>query len=243
MNGKVLDPDHVVRTVERLRRRIQERFPGSSLLEVCGETLDVARQAGRRAEWLSSPIWPLRAAIGAVLAATVFVGIKLVPGVYVPEGRVELPIFLQALEAGANDFLLAAAGLFFLVSWERRIKRDRALRALHELRSLAHIIDMHQLTKDPDRVLSNRLNTVSSPSASTSGFLLGRYLDYCSELLSLVSKVAALYAAGLDDAVVLSSVTEIENLTSGLSRKIWQKILILNAMERSLESRRSQMPD
>ena len=28
----------------------------------------------------------------------------------------------------------------------------RALKAIHELRSIAHIIDMHQLTKDPERI-------------------------------------------------------------------------------------------
>ena len=33
-----------------------------------------------------------------------------------------------------------------------------------------------------------------------------------------------------DDAVALAAVNEIENLTTGLSRKIWQKIMILYAM-------------
>jgi len=59
-------------------------------------------------------------------------------------------------------------------------------------------------------------------------FLLGRYLDYCSEMLSLIGKVAALYAQNTQDAVVLAAVDEIETLTTGLSRKIWQKIMILD---------------
>ena len=56
---------------------------------------------------------------------------------------------------------------------------------------------------------------------------LESYLDYCSEMLSIVSKLAALYAQNLDDAVVLSAVDEVEGLASRLSSKIWQKIIIL----------------
>ncbi|MFM7924284.1 MAG: hypothetical protein ACKPJJ_29030, partial [Planctomycetaceae bacterium] len=55
-----------------------------------------------------------------------------------------------------------------------------------------------------------------------------RYLDYCSELLSLVGKLAALYAQSTSDPVVLQSVNDIEQLTNGLSRKIWQKIMMLD---------------
>jgi len=57
---------------------------------------------------------------------------------------------------------------------------------------------------------------------------IGRYLNYCSEMLSLTSKIAALYAERLNDAVVLQAVDEVETLTTGLSRKIWQKIMILD---------------
>ena len=42
-----------------------------------------------------------------------------------------------------------------------------ALKALHELRSLIHVIDMHQLTKDPERLLSEHSRTDSSPAADS----------------------------------------------------------------------------
>jgi hypothetical protein len=60
-------------------------------------------------------------------------------------------------------------------------------------------------------------------------FELGRYLDYCTELLSLISKIAALYVQRFDDEVTLGAVNEVESLTSGLSKKIWQKIMILDS--------------
>ncbi|MEL7482692.1 MAG: hypothetical protein AAGJ29_14180, partial [Pseudomonadota bacterium] len=57
---------------------------------------------------------------------------------------------------------------------------------------------------------------------------LMRYLDYCTEMLSLTGKLAALYMQDIRDAVVIQAVNEIEDLTSGLSNKIWQKLQILH---------------
>jgi hypothetical protein len=103
------------------------------------------------------------------------------------------------------------------------------LRALHELRAISHVIDMHQLTKDPSQLLSRSGNrTASSPQRTLTAFQLIRYLDYCSELLSLIGKLGALYAQSIPDTVVLQAVNDIEVLTNGLSRKIWQKIMILD---------------
>ena len=136
------------------------------------------------------------------------------------------------LEAGLNDVILIGALFFFLITLEIRIKRRRALRAIHELRAIAHIIDMHQLNKDPERVASKMyFTTQKSPKIDLNRFLLGRYLDYCSEMLSLTGKLAALYVQDFDDSVALASVNEVESLSTGLSRKIWQKIMILHTPE------------
>jgi hypothetical protein len=48
-----------------------------------------------------------------------------------------------------NGLVLLGAAIWFFVSIETRFKRGRVLRALHELRTLAHLVDVHQLTKDP----------------------------------------------------------------------------------------------
>jgi len=135
---------------------------------------------------------------------------------------------VQAVEAGINDLVFVGVAIYFLATLEARIKRQRALKAIHELRALAHIVDMHQLTKDPHVILSPGPATRSSPKRTMTDFELSRYLDYCSEMLSLIGKVAALYVQRFDDPVALSAVNEMEDLTTGLSRKIWQKIMILN---------------
>jgi hypothetical protein len=109
---------------------------------------------------------------------------------------------------------------------EERLKRRRALEALHVLRSMAHVIDMHQLTKDPATLMYER-----APPRQMSEFQLTRYLDYCAEMLALIGKLAALFADRMRDPVVIDAVTEIENLTTGLARKIWQKITLIGTME------------
>lgn len=53
------------------------------------------------------------------------------------------------------------------------------------------------------------------------------YLDYCSEMLSLLGKIAALCAEESQDSVILDTVSTIEALTTGMNGKIWQKISLL----------------
>jgi hypothetical protein len=52
---------------------------------------------------------------------------------------------------------------------------------------------MHQLTKDPERLLATHQDTASSPQRTMTRAELWRYLDYCSELLSLTGKIGALF--------------------------------------------------
>ena len=106
-----------------------------------------------------------------------------------PRNGFDLVVLVQVSEAGLNVFLLLSAAILFLVTAETRIKRRRALKAIHELRALAHVIDMHQLTKDPERLLARMAETPSSPKHNLSPAELGRYLDYCSEMFSLIGKL------------------------------------------------------
>ena len=105
------------------------------------------------------------------------------------------------------------------------------------MRSIAHVIDMHQLTKDPHRITGKKVfrSTEGSPKLEMTQFLLRRYLDYCSEMLSLTGKIAAVYAQEFDDQGAITGASELETLTTGLSRKIWQKIAMLHTIEEESE--------
>jgi hypothetical protein len=43
--------------------------------------------------------------------------------------------------------------------------------------------------------------------------------------------VGALYAQNFKDPVVLSAVNELESLATGLSRKVWHKVMILHKLD------------
>lgn len=226
-----IDPAQIVRTVELLRDRIRERFPGSGLSRLAEDLVAVAGATVRRLTWVSKPNLPVR--IGAVLLILIIVGVTvgMLTFAFGPNPLDERPVgfaVLETLESLLNDIFLIGATIFFLGTIEVRIKRARALTFLRELRALAHIVDMHQLTKDPDRLLAMGTDTPSSPVRHMTRFELGRYFDYCTEMLSLISKIAALYAQTFDDPVVLQAVDEVETLTSSLAGKIWQKIVLLD---------------
>jgi len=217
-----LDADHIVATVDTLYHRIQSRFPEAGLGRVVAELLQVARETVARTAWIQRPHVPIRIGAGLLTASIVLLILNLLNHVR----RIQFDDFtsaVQALEASISSVVFIGAAIVFLVSWENRIKRDRALKAIHELRAMAHIVDMHQLTKDPESVL----NPNPSAKRQMTPFELNRYLDYCGDSLALISKIAALYVQEFQDAVLLSAVDEVEELTSGFSRKIWQKITLL----------------
>jgi hypothetical protein len=226
-----LNPAPIRATIELLARRVHERFPDSGLSKVASELVQVAEHNQAAIEHLSRPLWWVRVltaiAIG-LLAALVLWALLQFPHL-AKGGSIGVAEFLQATDAASNQLLFLGLTVIFLASLETRIKRRTALRLLHRLRSVAHVVDMHQLTKDPESVLRPAAKTASSPVRVLSRDQLARYLDYCSELLALTSKLAALHAQHLQDPVVLDAVNDIESLTADLSRKIWQKITILDS--------------
>ena len=235
---RTLDATRIIDTLQQLQRRVSERFPGAGLAGVCAELTQIAEQAHARSQAIRRPDWVLRLLVGGILIA----GLALlftVGFLMLQSTRASDDLFgtLQGVDSAFNILLLMGASLFFLVSLEDRRKRKLALQALHELRSIVHVIDMHQLTKDPSTEVGVSAPTPSSPQRVLSPEQMLRYLDYCSEMLSLASKVAALYAQSYPDPVVTESVSDIERTATGLSQKIWQKI---NIIHRNIDARRGR---
>lgn len=234
---RMLRPENIVRTLETLGQRIGERFPGSGLSHVSSDLIGLARQTSERIQFVSRPHWGVRALLALVILAALAVITGLAFMAANLKGSDQLSDAMQGVEAAVNLTIVLGGAAFFVSTLETRWKRARALKALHEIRSIVHVIDMHQLTKDPSMLGAAR--TSSSPNRDMTPFELTRYLDYCSEMLSLTAKCAALYAENLSDAVVVDTVGDIERLTSDLSSKIWQKITIVQG----LEGRDMPLPD
>ncbi len=230
MPYRSLDSAEIERTIEKLARRTEQRFPGSGLAAVVRELEGIAERASATAAWISRPLVWLRVGI-ALLLVVILAGLAMsARALQVQADTPTLPELVQGIEAAINDVVYVGVVVFFLVTIETRVKRRRALTAIHELRAIAHVIDMHQLTKDPEMVLGRGQATGVIEARAMTLFELSRYLDYCSEALSLTGKVAAVYVQRFDDPVALQAVNEVEELTTGLSRKIWQKLSVLYAM-------------
>lgn len=219
-----------------------ERFPDSSLRKVCVEVVQVATLADIRCQEYQRPYYLLRGlwtgAFLVVMVITTVLGIWLTheftdttaSGEALIQERNGLALF-EGLEPAMNVFVLMGAGLFFMFRSEETLKRRKVLKHIHELRSLVHVIDMHQLTKDPSAILGEIQRTAHSPVREMSRYALTRYLDYCAELLALIGKIAALYMRDVEDIEVIQAANEIEELSTNISRKIWQKIMIIGTIE------------
>ena len=237
-----LSPDSIVETIDTLSSRVEGAFPASGLFKVSETLLVIGRRAQAQASWIARPIISLRVGVGFLLAVLVGGIVGGILSVEMPLSEVSFVEFVQALEAGINDLVLIGIAVFFLITLERRVKRHRALKALHELRAMAHIIDMHQLSKAPDLLtLESKASEASGDTTRTTA-QLSRYLDFCSEMLSLVGKIAVLYVQRFDEPVALAAVNEIESLTTGLSRKIWQKMMVLGDDAAISQSQREPIP-
>jgi hypothetical protein len=219
---RALDASKLLDTSEKMRQRLETRFPGAGLGEVAREVSATTRDAAMRAEKIAAPNIPLRVGLlglfgllilGVILSLTFEMGQSIVK-------------VWNALEGMRGAAFTLALILFFFWTLETRFKRRKALKALHELRSLTHVIDMHQLAKDPEQVSEG--GTVEIGGHTMDAAAMAAYLQFCTELLSLVSKIGHLYVQDFPDATSLTAADQVETLATGLSQKIWQKIIILD---------------
>lgn len=232
MKYRQLESNEIVHTIDELHMRISHRFPKSDLAAVCEELLVVAKETEAKSHAVNAANYPLRGIVLVLIAAAAGLVYFLVRAVQLRTGDVDLINLLQGLEAGTNLIIFISVAIFFLFSLESRMARTRALNDLNELRSIVHVIDMHQFSKDPSELLS------ADSTRGMSRTDLTRYLGHCSVMLSLGAKLAALYAQKLPDEVVIDAASDLQNVANGLSLKIWQKIAILESYEDYREKQR-----
>ncbi|WP_462417833.1 hypothetical protein [Kytococcus sp. Marseille-QA3725] len=225
-----LEADAVQWSLDRLTRRIEARFPDRSLVRVArhlralsDEVEDASDSSRLRLRWMRALTVLLAVALG--LATLVVLG--MVANDLRADGIGEPEDLLALVESGVNDLVFSAVAIWFLMMVPARRERARMLGLLHRLRSTAHVIDMHQVTKDPEHLRPDYVPTEASVRDPMDRDEMARYLEYCIELLSLVGKTAALCAEASGDDVVLDTVSDVESLTSDLSARIWQKVSVL----------------
>lgn len=206
---------------------MEARFGGRGLTSVAMELTEFAKEEVGRAKRIARPRILVRSlaylfiasgiAVIAYIAWTVKIDFEAPPSLDMFEG----------VEAFINLLILLSAGIWFLLNLEARMKRHDVLVRINQLRSIAHVIDMHQLSKDPMPDLHVGAESESLPESDLHGYELIRYLDYCADLLALTGKLASVYLEYIEDPIVIASVNDFESLTGELSRKIWQKVTVL----------------
>ena len=141
----------IIATAERLTIVSPRAFPKPDCAAFAPNSCRCRATSRQARKQLERPIWWVRAiAAAAVIAGAavfIFVG-TILPFDRFAQGGVEESV--QGIEASVNTLMLAGLGLLALIRAEETIKRKRVFRELHGLRSLIHVIDMHQLTKDPN---------------------------------------------------------------------------------------------
>ncbi|MEP1143322.1 MAG: hypothetical protein ABJH52_06355 [Henriciella sp.] len=215
---------------------MEARFSGRGLAAVAKELTIFANEEVGRAKLISRPRFLVRGfayfliacglAIIAYVAWTVKLDFLASPSLDMFEG----------VEAFINLLILLSAGIWFLLNLETRMKRHDVLVRINQLRSIAHVIDMHQLSKDPMSDLHAGAISETRPESDLHGYELVRYLDYCADMLALTGKLASVYLEYIEDPVVIAYVNDFESLTGELARKIWQKVTVLE-LQGGLQSR------
>ena len=185
-----LDAEAVREVVVELEARIAARFPKRGLRQVAAdlavlidavETGANSTQGRVRIARIAS-----RVVMVLILAGTlVALGLGFKDAIVDPNGEITNSLdVLPLIETTINDVVFAGIAVFFLYSFPERVQRGRLLNLLHQLRSTAHIIDMHQLTKDPEQLQSSFVPSAVSKPLELNRDEMERYLDYCSELLA-----------------------------------------------------------
>jgi hypothetical protein len=225
--NNTLQFEKIEKTIKRLSIRIKERFPNSGLGKTCDDFSTFTSESKKHINWISKPIFLIRAITYVVIGVISF---SLIYGLTLTNLKIKNSFtdWITVAESSLNNIVLLSAAFFFIFTLENRIKRVRAIKYLNEIKGFAHVVDMYQLTKNPQLIGREKKNTEHSPKREMTKFEMQRYLDYSSEFLSLIGKVAALYSQYLPDEVVTQTSSEIQNLCSDTSNKIWQKMIILS---------------
>lgn len=233
----ILFTSEIQKTCKALSIRIKERFPQARLNNTCHDLLCMAEDIEKTNAWIKRPNFFIRAGSWLCILILILLIVPTYIKLQVTTTDVNIADFFQMLDSSFNVIVLAGATGLFLMASETRQKRKKVISSINKLKCIAHIVDAHQLTKDPKS--STEHPTCNSPIRNLTDYELGRYLDYCSEMLSLIGKIAFLYIQNFNDPVANDSVTDLEALTIGLSQKIWQKIVVIDqSSQRSLGERR-----
>ena len=219
-----LDPDKLCNAIQKLQRLVKKRFPKSTFYKTTMKLSEVAEKAKAVAKdfgGVKRAIWWTVIIIAPIALLFLMSSLLLI----------YLPIESKSTQTGLLDYsetiglfvdwiILSVLGSLAIRKKYRLNRRKPAMQTLHQLRSIAHLIDLTQHNKNYQTVKDKTLPLEKRMSAED----CIRYLNYSSQALSLTGKVAAIMIEDYNDSGVIAAVCELDTICNGISVKIWQKI-------------------
>lgn len=215
--NRKLQPDKLISTSLELAKWIRKEFPKAHLSDVAQDVYALTTEAVAKAKHIARPMYWLR-----LLLTIAFGG--LCYGVYWHYTHHSEQEFNDLLHSLKPLGVFVGSAVLFVITLETRFKRWKALKAIHELQSVVHIIDMHQLGKDPS--IEKFRDDPEDRERK-----IDQYLHCCTAMISIVSKIGQLYIDHFYDASATTAVNEFEAVATGTTQKIWSKILHLGQSE------------
>ena len=144
-----INPTKLIDSVGKMADRVEEQFPSSGLSAVANEVAAVAEGTVARVAEIKKPRIGLRIGVGIMVLLVLSGPLLFSFLLSFSEEVTNLGDFLEATDAGLHMLLVLAGGIYFLVGMENRMRRNQALDAIAEFRSLTHLVDLHQINKNP----------------------------------------------------------------------------------------------
>ncbi|HZV20207.1 MAG TPA: hypothetical protein VE986_01540, partial [Hyphomicrobiales bacterium] len=139
-----------------LSERISGEFPARGLTQEARELAKDAKSFVAEAESLSrkgASYYAIRVLValgfGLWIGTTSLVLLRIWSLVQKKPESLDLFQSMQGIDAGIHIAVSAALAIFFTATLERRRKRRIAFNGLNSLLNFAHVVDSHQIDKDP----------------------------------------------------------------------------------------------
>ena len=213
-----LDPARIIETAEKLARSIGASLPGSVLAGLAVELVRIARDTDRQVRQARRPILVIRiASVTAIGCGLLGIGFLLNRIHFRWEFGSTFTELFEVTGAAVNFLVMLSGALWFLVTFENRVKCNRALASIQELREFIHVVDATQLYYTPD------MYDEGGSSANKLRRFDHTYLLYCSQILGLVGNLAALHTRGAAGDSIMRASADVEMFATALTGKLYNK--------------------
>lgn len=217
-----LDPVRIINTAEKLAINVENALPNTTLAGLAKDLAQTARETDQLVKQAARPIYTIRLLSLLAVAIGIAAPLYLLGLLHVKWEFETVTDLFEAADAGFNLILLLAGALWFLFTLESRIKRNRVLESISELREFTHVIDITQLYYTPDIYVSD---AEDSPSRFDH-----TYLFFCTQMLGVITNLAALYTRGASSDSIWRAASEVETLANSIATKLVSKTETVHLM-------------